>query len=448
IAVSHHFLSQYQDLRCSEDVKQSIVVTMGTFQDLVAEKCGEYFERFRRQTFVTPKSYLSFIDSYKLVYTEKIAHVGTLAERMQTGLCKLMEAEQSVSQLSEELLVKEKELAVASQRADQVLQEVTAKAQAAEKVKQQVQKVKDKAQLIVDEIEADKMAAESKLEAAKPALQAAEAALQDSITEEVVELLAPYLHMDDYNMETAKRICGNVAGLCSWTQAMVDFFSINKEVLPLKANLAMQEARLLVAQAELTKAQEQLDAKQLELDAVQALYDAAMKEKQDLEDDAQACRRKMANARALIDGLGGEKVRWTDSSAGFQTQIKHLVGDVLLATGFLSYAGPFNQEYRSLLLTLWRKEMEEKLLPFSPELNVIGLLVDNATVSEWNLQGLPSDDLSIQNGIVVTKASRYPLLIDPQGQGKTWIQNRERDQQLQVRVSARDSKSERFADCS
>uniref|UniRef100_A0A7N8WST8 Dynein, axonemal, heavy chain 5 like n=1 Tax=Mastacembelus armatus TaxID=205130 RepID=A0A7N8WST8_9TELE len=504
VAVSHHFLSQYQDLRCSEDIKQSVVVTMGTFQDLVAEKCAEYFERFRRQTFVTPKSYLSFIDSFKIIYAEKVAHVGMLAERMKTGLCKLMEAEQSVSQLSEELLVKEQELAVASQKADEVLQEVTSKAQAAEKVKQQVQKVKDKAQLIVDEIEADKVVAESKLEAAKPALKAAEAALQtikpadiatvrklqkpphlimrimdavlllfqrkidqvtldperpcprpswteamklmqnsaflsmllnfskDSITEEVVELLTPYLEMDDYNMESAKRICGNVAGLCSWTQAMADFFAINKEVLPLKANLTLQEARLVVAQAELAKAQEQLDAKQQELDAVQALYDAAMKEKQDLEDDAQACRCKMANAKALIDGLGGEKVRWTESSAGFQTQIKHLVGDVLLSTGFLSYAGPFNQEFRSLLLELWKKEMEEKLIPFSPDLNVIGLLVDNATVSEWNLQGLPSDDLSIQNGIVVTKASRYPLLIDPQGQGKTWIQNRERDQQLQV----------------
>uniref|UniRef100_A0A6I8N0V6 Dynein axonemal heavy chain 5 n=1 Tax=Ornithorhynchus anatinus TaxID=9258 RepID=A0A6I8N0V6_ORNAN len=503
VAVAQQFLASFK-MECTEEIKGKLVSTMGTFQDIVTEKCSEYFERFRRQTFVTPKSYLSFIGGYKLIYEEKFGNVGSLSDRMKTGLAKLMEAEVSVSQLSAELAVKEKDLAVASEKADGVLQEVTLKAQASEAVKTQVQKVKDKAQAIVDEIAVDKASAEDKLQAAKPALQEAEAALQtikpadiatvrklgkpphlimrimdcvlllfqrkidavttdperpcvkpswaealklmnnsgflnmllsfqkDTITGEVVELLQPYLGMDDYNLETAKKVCGNIAGLCSWTQAMAYFYTINKEVLPLKANLALQEARLAVAQSELDNAQSQLDEKQRELVAVQSMYDAAMAEKQALLDDAEACRRKMGNATALIDGLRGEKVRWTESKNRFQNQILHLVGDVLLATGFLSYSGPFNQEYRFLLLDLWKREMSDHQIPFNQDLNLITLLVDNTTVDEWNLQGLPNDDLSIQNGIIVTKASRFPLLIDPQSQGKIWIKNKEKNNELQV----------------
>lgn len=76
--------------------------------------------RFRRQTHVTPKSYLSFLEGYRTLYAEKHAHVAELARRMTTGLLKLDEASESVDQLSKELVVKEQVLVVANEKADKV----------------------------------------------------------------------------------------------------------------------------------------------------------------------------------------------------------------------------------------------------------------------------------------------------------------------------------------
>ncbi|XP_051284477.1 dynein axonemal heavy chain 8-like [Dicentrarchus labrax] len=504
VAVSNYFLSEFP-MVCSADVKASVVTTMGTYHDKVSESCESYFERFRRRTHVTPKSYLSFINGYKTLYSEKYNYINTLAERMNVGLDKLMEASKSVAQLSKDLVVKEKELAIASLKADKVVAEVTVSAEAATIVKNEVQVVKDRAQKIVEGIGQEKAYAEEKLEAAKPALEEAKAALntikpadiatvrklakpphlimrimdcavilfqkkldtvsidperqcikpswsealkliggtgfmaslqqfpKDKINEEIVELLQPYLDMEDYTMENAKKVCGNVAGLLAWTRAMATFFGINKEVLPLKANLAIQESRLKLANSELNKAEAQLSDKQAEFDKVKAKCDAAMKEKQDLLDDAEMCRNKMQAASALIDGLSGEKVRWIEQSKEFKSQINRLVGDVLQLTGFLSYCGPFNQSFRNMLLKdIWEAELRSHKIPFTENLNLISALVDPPTISEWNLQGLPGDDLSVQNGIIVTKATRYPLLIDPQTQGKAWIKEKEKANAFQV----------------
>jgi dynein heavy chain len=64
-------------------------------------------------------------------------------------------------------------------------------------------------------------------------------------------------------------------------------------------------------------------------------------------------------------------------------------------------------------------------IPNTEGLELTNFLVDEQTVGDWNMEGLPTDDLSIQNGIMVTRSSRFPLMIDPQSQAITWIKSRE-----------------------
>lgn len=187
-----------------------------------------------------------------------------------------------------------------------------------------------------------------------------------------------------------------------------------------------------VAMEDLAGAESQLREREAALQQVKNCYDAAVQEKQRLTDAANVCLRKMTAATALINGLGGEKIRWTQQSKEFKEQIGRLVGDVLIATGFLSYCGPYNQDYRTNLLKFWMQILKDKKIPYTTSVNIISMLVDNATISEWTLQGLPNDELSVQNALIVTKSSSYPLLIDPQGQGKIWIKTKEDQNELQT----------------
>jgi hypothetical protein len=53
-------------------------------------------------------------------------------------------------------------------------------------------------------------------------------------------------------------------------------------------------------------------------------------------------------------------------------------------------------------------------------------------IRAWLIAGLPNDSFSIENGIVVASARRWPLMIDPQGQANKWIKALEADNNLQV----------------
>lgn len=53
----------------------------------------------------------------------------------------------------------------------------------------------------------------------------------------------------------------------------------------------------------------------------------------------------------LIGGLAGERARWTDDSEKSADLKRRLVGDCALGSAFVSYCGPFNQEFRHHMVT-------------------------------------------------------------------------------------------------
>ncbi len=62
------------------------------------------------------------------------------------------------------------------------------------------------------------------------------------------------------------------------------------------------------------------------------------------------------------------------------------------------------------------------------------MLGEPVKIRDWTIDGLPNDSFSIDNAIIVSKARRWPLLVDPQGQANKWIKNMEKKHKLEVRV--------------
>jgi len=66
-----------------------------------------------------------------------------------------------------------------------------------------------------------------------------------------------------------------------------------------------------------------------------------------------------------------------------------------------------------MLFEHWKKDLVEKNIPNKEDFALAKFLTTDVEISNWASEGLPSDELSIQNGILTNFASRFPLCIDP-----------------------------------
>ncbi|XP_045448983.1 dynein axonemal heavy chain 3 [Melitaea cinxia] len=241
-----------------------------------------------------------------------------------------------------------------------------------------------------------------------------------------------YIPDREFDPMVIAKVSSACEGLCKWVRAMDVYDRVIKVVAPKKAALAEAEAEL---QAQMNTLNEKRAQLQGVLDKLQALNDefAEMtRKKKGLEDEIELCSTKLARAEQLIGGLGGEKARWTDLATQLQQLLANIIGDVLLSAGFIAYLGPYTVSYRREIIQMWNDRAKELEIPCSDIFSLVSTLGEPVVIRAWNIAGLPVDAFSIENGIIVEKSRRWPLMIDPQEQANKWVKNMERENQLKV----------------
>ncbi|CAF0871119.1 unnamed protein product [Rotaria sordida] len=257
--------------------------------------------------------------------------------------------------------------------------------------------------------------------------------LEDNLLKEVNNVIPDPDKKNEYLIELMKKKSQAGAGMLKYSLNVLNCVRVYRVVKP-KSDLVIR----LLAEAkratdELNSTQQQISDLQKTLADLNKTYEEAMEKKRVIEEETAIMERRKIAADKLISGLSSEKQRWNNDLEELKHKLRRLLGDTLICASFLAYVGAFTFEFRhELLRELWEKDLLEKEVPLSQPIRLDELLTSDVEISKWTSEGLPPDELSVQNGILTTQSSRFPFCIDPQQQALKWIKKREEKNNLKI----------------
>ncbi|XP_028270606.1 dynein heavy chain 10, axonemal isoform X2 [Parambassis ranga] len=490
LAVAQSFLGENPMIpQAHSDAVIDLVCMVHSF---VGQYSKLFQQKLRRCNYVTPKNYLDFISTYSNLLEEKDQFILAQCKRLEGGLDKLKEANEQLADLNLKLADQKVVLAEKSTACEALLDEITTNTSIAKEKKTLAE---EKAKEIEEQnkvLAVEKEEAESSLAEALPALESARMALQDLNNSDVTEIrsfakppkqvqvvcecilvlrgykeiswqvakgmmsetnfLRSLMEMDcnainNNQLRTVKGFIKNLqttyeemkaiskagSGMFKFVDAIIGFCDVAREIKPKREKVARLEKNFFQSKHELECIQSELNNIQKELQTLGEKYHSAILEKQLLQDEAELMERRLIAADKLISGLSSENERWTKDLDELKQQRVRLLGDCLISAAFLSYEGAFSWEFRNeMVYQIWVQDVQKRGIPLSQPFKVENLLTDEVEISRWGSEGLPPDELSVQNGILTTRGSRFPMCIDPQQQALNWIKKKEENNNLKI----------------
>ena len=427
----------------------------------------------------TPRDFTSFLRMWYGLYTIKRQELKRELSNLQAGLFKLDSAAEVVHDLRTNAVQSEKDLRVAQAAADRAMEEISKALAGASDRRSEVADVKRAVAINEAKTQERKAEIESELSEIQPVLDAAKQAVGqiknehlneirslNAPPEAIADVLAAVLMMlgvqdlswlsmkkflsnrgvkDDILNYDAKRISHelrkNVAKLikkkassfeaaniqrvsiaaapmAAWVKANIKYSLVIEKIEPLEAELEEEVAKLEQSQKRLKRCEDELSEIDDRVGNLKTEFGSRTAEAERLKRNLALAGSTLDKAAGLIGQLSGEQQRWKAQAGQLHGDLKVLPVKMLLAAGFATYLAKTPEDVRADKISAWQG------ITGLPSFSFKRVMSTESELLQWKSVGLPSDDLSQENSLVISNASdRVPFIIDPASAATEWLKS-------------------------
>lgn len=444
------------------------------------------------RTFLSPRDYLTLIQNFMSSLTTRREEIEDLQLHTNAGLEKLRQTQDNVAELKQSLGAKTKALREKEALANEKLQQMVADQNVAEKRKSEAEKMSTEVKKQQVQIDTRKAEAQRDLDEAEPALRSAQASVRGikkrdldevralsrppnnvKLTLECVAIMlgetkvewgdvrkllskgdfipsilnfdADHLSARQIKLVREKYLDGNptltteavtrssraCGPLFQWAESQIRYSTVYTRIQPLREEVEQLETDAKTVKEKLETVEAEVESLEASIGQYKSDYAILIRDVEALKTEMETVTTKVERAESLLKSLGQESERWEKSSNSFQNILRSLVGDGLLMAAFLTYSGFFDFKNRSMMMDRWKNSLDVLGIEYREDLGVVESLSKASARLEWQAGGLPGDHLSLENGVILDHAVRFPLIIDPSGTAISFVMKKYKDDKIQ-----------------
>jgi hypothetical protein len=255
-----------------------------------------------------------------------------------------------------------------------------------------------------------------------------------------------------FDKETISRASSAAAPMALWVKAVLSYADTLEKIAPLEGELAAATAALEESQAALEHNKREVAEIDVRVRALRDDFGARTAEAEVLKAALARTEDTLQRAQSLLGELSGERDRWSSRVEELSRAAASLPLFALLGAGFITYLGGCSEGERASTLAEWQRLAVQLMeahavkggkyagplrsampllapagvgMPVAGRFSAVRFLSSESEALAWKAQGLPSDDLSIENAAVIVSSvhtGRVPFIIDPSTQATAWLQ--------------------------